>query len=127
MAAKETSTANQTLDKWFGGTDFTPPGTWYIGLLKAGDTELSGGGYARVPVVNNAANFPNAVGKQKAIAAAVVFPTATADWDEALKVGFWDAAGGGNLKFKTSLDDPVTVLNGVEFIFVAGDLVFIEV
>lgn len=124
--AKETSTANENLDKWFGGTNFTPPATWYVGLLKAGDTELSGDGYARVAVTNNPTNFPNASAKQKAIAVSVTFPEATADWDEALKVGFWDAASGGNLKFKTLLDAPVTVLNGIEFVFAAGDLVFIE-
>lgn len=126
MAAKETSTANETLDKWFGATNFTPPATWYVGLLKSGDTELSGSGYARVAVTNNSTNFPAAVAKQKSIAIDVTFPEATADWDEALKVGFWDASSGGNLKFKTLLDAPVTVLAGVEFSFNAGDLVFIE-
>ncbi len=126
MSAKETSTANETLDKWFGGTNFTPPATWYVGLLAAGDTELSGGGYARVAVTNNTTNFPNAAAKQKAIAASVTFPVATADWAEALKVGFWDAASGGNLKFKTLLDAPVTVLDGVEFSFNSGDLIFLE-
>lgn len=126
MAAKETATANLTLDKWFGATNFTPPATWYVGLLKTGDTELSGDGYARVAVTNNTTNFPNASAKQKSIATSVTFPTATADWDEALKVGFWDASTAGNLKFKTLLDEPVTVLDGVEFAFNAGDLVFIE-
>jgi hypothetical protein len=126
MAAKETTTANETLDKWFGADDFTPPVTWYVGLLKTGDTELSGDGYARVAVTNNATNFPAAVAKQKAIATSVTFPVATADWDEALKVGFWDASTGGDLKFKTLMDEPVTVLDGVELSFNAGDLVFLE-
>lgn len=126
MSAKETSTANQTLDLWFGNTAPTPPATWYVGLLAAGDTELSGDGYARVAVTNNTTNFPNAASKTKSIATSVTFPTATADWNEALKVGFWDASTAGNLKFKTLLDAPVTVLNGVEFAFNAGDLVFIE-
>jgi hypothetical protein len=126
MAAKETSTANETLDKWFGGTNFTPPATWYVGLLKTGDTELSGDGYARVAVTNNTTNCPAAVAKQQAIAVSVTFPVATADWDEALKVGLWDAPTGGNLKFKTPIDEPVTVLDGVEFSFNAGDLIFLE-
>ncbi|MBS1797464.1 MAG: hypothetical protein JSS81_26815 [Acidobacteria bacterium] len=126
MPSKETSTANETLDKWFGRSDFTPPATWYVGLLDASDTELSGGGYARVAVANNTTNFPAASAKQKSIAAAVTFPTAAGDWDEAAKVGFWTASTGGTLKFKTLLDAPVTVLDGIEFSFLAGDLVFIE-
>ena len=126
MATKETTTANETLDKWFGATDFTPPATWYVGLLDATETELTGGGYARVAVTNNTTNFPNAVSKQKSSGTAVVFPVATADWNEAIKVGFWTASTGGILKFKTTLDAPVTVLDTVEFSFNAGDLVFQE-
>jgi hypothetical protein len=126
MATKEVSTANETLDKWFGRTDFTPPATWYVGLLDASETELSGGAYARVAVTNNTTNFPNAVSKQKSIATSVTFPTATADWDEAVKVGFWTASSGGTLKFKALLSAPVTVLDTIEFSFNAGDLVFQE-
>lgn len=124
MAAKETSTANQTLDKWFGNTNFTPPATWEIGLLDEGSVELAGGGYARVELTNNSTNFPAASGKEKKIAVEVTFDVATDDWTEAHYIGCWD---GGTLKFKALLVEPVTVPEGIEHTFDANTIIFREI
>jgi hypothetical protein len=126
MAAKELTAKNKTIGKWFGGTDFTPPATWYVALLDASDTELSGNGYARVAVTNNTTNFPTPTTGQNSISIEVTFPVATGDWTEAVKVGLYTASSGGTREFKTLLEEPATVLDGVEFFIPAGSLVFIE-
>ncbi|MGD0012925.1 MAG: hypothetical protein ABSD56_00655, partial [Bryobacteraceae bacterium] len=60
--------ALQTLDMWFGATAPSVPSTWYAALFTtmpsdddgSGLVEVSGYGYARIPVVNNTSNFPAA-------------------------------------------------------------------
>jgi len=98
--------ANKLLDHVFGGGDFTRPATLYIGGLKAGDVEVSGGSYARVAVTNNGTNFPGASGRAKANANAIPFATATADWGFIEAIGIYDASSGGNLLAKVPLAGP---------------------
>jgi len=59
---------NELLDHVFGNAAYTSPATLYIGLststiTDAGGnvTEPVGGSYARVPVTNNATNFPASI------------------------------------------------------------------
>lgn len=64
-----------------------------------GAVEVSGGGYARV--ATSAASWGAATAPPPLIAngAAIVFPTATADWGTIVAAGLYDAASGGNLLF----------------------------
>jgi hypothetical protein len=88
-----------------GGSDFTQPGTVYLALYTVaptsagGGTEVSGGSYARVAVVNNSTNWPAATGggpASKSNGAAFTFPTATAAWGTIVAWGLFDAASAGN-------------------------------
>jgi hypothetical protein len=115
------SHAGEILSKDFGGVDYTPPATWYVGLLSGG-VELSGGSYARVAVTNDASGFPTVTTNLIVNGVAITFPQATADWAQADEVGLWIASSGGSPKYTDDLDSPVTVRTGQTRSFAAGDL-----
>lgn len=95
--------ANKILDHVFGGGDFSRPTVLYISALKAGDVEVTGGGYARVTVTNGLANFPASTGRAKANANTIPFAQATADWGFIEAIGIHDALTGGNMLAKVPL------------------------
>jgi hypothetical protein len=109
---------NKVLNLVFGATAFTPPATLYIGLSlgtsnKTGNcSEPSVGGYARVPLVNNATNFPAAAGGTKTNATVVAFPAPTADWGTVQSLFLSDAATGGNTLAMADLATPKVITNG---------------
>ena len=109
---------NKVLDLVFGATAFTPPATLYVGLSlttsnKAGSySEPSVGGYARVPLVNNATNFPAAAGGTKTNATVVAFPAPTADWGTVLSLFLSDAATGGNVLAMADLATSKVIIHG---------------
>lgn len=89
------------------GQGFTPPANVYFGLYTTAPTDTTSGtemdstaepGYARVAVVNNATNFPNASGAAKSLGTNVVFPTNSGGgpWTAAVAWGIWDASTAGN-------------------------------
>jgi hypothetical protein len=106
-----TAEAAQILNDEFVGV------TWYIGL-RAGNTELSGGSYARVayadwdPTATNVMTNPTSFN----------FAQATADWDPADEVGLYTALSGGSPKYTGFLDNPVIVRTGQTRSFAAGDI-----
>lgn len=109
---------NGLLDHVLGGPNYTRPATLYLGLgldnpLTPAD-EVTGGGYARQAVTNNAANWPAASAGAKACAAAFTFPPATADWGSVRTYGLWDAASGGNLVQWGTLNKPYPVRAGAQ-------------
>jgi hypothetical protein len=65
----------------------------------AGAVEVSGGSYARVATSAGSWNAATAPPPLIANAAAITFPTATADWGTVVAAGLYDAATGGNLLF----------------------------
>src|SRR3972149_591973 len=62
---------NELLDHVLGNAAYAAPATVYFGLYSVGPsdvgggTELTGSGYARIAVTNNATNFPAASGGAK--------------------------------------------------------------
>ena len=126
--SKSAYLSGKLLDHLYGGPDYTRPATVYVALFAdaALTTELSGNGYARAAVPNNATNWPAATGGSKANGAAIVFAAATGDWAQAGAWGLYDASAGGNLLYTGALAAPVTVLNGETARFAAGDLVITE-
>jgi len=84
----------------FGGTTYTPPGTWYVGLLtaipsdSAAGTEVSGGAYARQSVAWTIQTGGTA---QASNTAALTFPAATTDWGTVQWAAVYDALTSGNL------------------------------
>jgi len=113
--------AAELLNKDFGATNYTATATWYVGL-RAGGTELSGNGYARVAVTNNTTNFPNIAANIMVNGTVITFPAASADWATADEVCLFIASSGGTPKYTGILDSPVTVRSGQTRQFAAGDL-----
>lgn len=79
-----------------GGPALALPVNVAVALFSAGPndagtgTELTGGGYARVAVANNATNWP--AGNPKSNGTVITFPQATADWVRAFSWGIYDDA-----------------------------------
>ena len=107
----------------------TGPATTYVGLFTSalsdvgGGTEVSGGSYARVPVVSSLTAW---AGTQAAASTTVstgtngttsnnnvlAFNTPTASWGSITYVGIYDALTGGNLLIWCALTTSKTVNNG---------------
>jgi len=124
---------NLILDTHFGSGS---PATFYIGLTTvvpgalgslSGEPVIGTNGYARVPITNNEANFPDAVGGEKSNANAVSFPQSTGAWalGADLLYYFWaDAASGGNVWQYAALTPPLRSVNasGITLSFAPGEL-----
>ena len=115
---------DKVLDHVFGGVTYTQP-TKHVALYTVaptdtgGGTVVSGGAYAR-----QTSNF-NVSGTNPTTAtnaAAVEYPTATADYGTVVAVGILDASSGGNLLAYANLTASKTVSSGDVFRFDAGDL-----
>ncbi len=113
--------ANSLLDHLLGGGDYTPPATWYVGLLTA-SAEHSESGYARISKTNNTTNFPNASGGAKANGSEVSFGPAGANWAQSTRFGLYTASSGGTAQLVANLSDARTVLNTETATFAVGDL-----
>jgi hypothetical protein len=78
----------------FGIAAYTPAPTYWIGLSStdpgetgAGQTEPSGGSYARVLVTNNTTNWP--AGNPKSNGTVITFPTPSANWLSGTNLGWF--------------------------------------
>lgn len=99
---------------------FTKPAALYVALFTAapsdagGGTEVTGGSYARVQRDPLDANWtaPDTTGGVTANAAAITFPSPTANWGTVTHFGIFDASSGGNLLFHGALGTSKTVNNG---------------
>lgn len=93
---------NHALDAIYGA-GYTPPAILYCALFNVtptsagGGTEVSGGGYARAALANNATSFPNASGGTKSNGVSVTFPAATGAWSPIVAFAWMDAATSGNI------------------------------
>lgn len=123
---------NKVLDHLLGRTTYTAPATVYVALYTTapsdagGGTEVSGGGYARKAVTNDATNWPAASGGSKSNGTAIVFDEASSDWGTVEAFGIFDAASGGNLLYWGAVTPSKTVNNGQTARFPAGSLVISE-
>lgn len=119
---------NAILDHILGGPDFTRPATVYVSLHTADPTdagtgtEVSGNGYARVAVTNNATNWPAASSGAKSNGTTITFPTATGSWGTVSHFGIWDAATNGNLLYHGALNASKAIADGDTASFGVGDL-----
>jgi hypothetical protein len=107
---------NVVLNLFFGSTSYTPPATLYLGLSQIAANKLGmfveppGGGYARVPITNNATNFPSATGGTKSNATVFTFPAPTADWGTVQSLFITD--GAGSVLAMADLTSPKLISNG---------------
>lgn len=81
-----------------------------------GGTEVSGSGYARISITDNATNFPTATSANpsvKSLATSESFPAATADWMSGANVvgfGLYSASTSGTMYYSAyALSGPVLV------------------
>lgn len=109
------------------------PATVYLAAFTAapddtgGGTEVTGGSYARVPVTNDATNFPAAttvsgVGT-KVNGLLIAFPTATADWGNVSHWAIMDDVSAGVLKVWGEVTGSPFVGSGSTLRFGPGALV----
>lgn len=106
------------LDHALGKTAYPMP-TVYVGLLTTVPTEngtlneLTGGGYARVPLVIGAATDDGSSNSQN-----ISFPSATANWGSVVAVGLFDSqsVGTGNLLLYGTLDAAKTIATSDQFV-----------
>jgi len=115
---------DKVLDHVFGGVAYTQP-TKHVALYTVaptdtgGGTEVSGGAYARQTSTFNVSGTDPTTATN---AAAVEYPTATADYGTVVAVGIMDALTSGNLLAYANLTASKTVSSGDVFRFDAGDL-----
>lgn len=118
MSAASDYLENKILDHVLGGSDYTRPATVYAALFTAGPTdsgggtEVSGSGYSRVAITNNATNWPNASGGLKRNGTAITFPVSSGAWGTVTHWAIYDAASGGNLLFHSALSTAKVVGSG---------------
>lgn len=126
------------LDHLVGGSTLAKPTNVYIAVSTAAYsdaatgasmTEVTGGGYGRVAVSNNASNWPNATGSSPALkqnGAPFTFPTASSSWGTLLSFYIVDAASGGNILYGGDLATAKTVGSGDTATFATGTISITE-
>jgi len=123
--------ANKILDYNFGKTAHTPPTTYYVGLSTTvvningtGNTEPSGGSYARVAITNNKTTFTTAATGTLKNDISISFPESSGAWGTITYVFISDAPTGGNIYFFEALPSAKTVQTATTVLFVAAALTF---
>lgn len=102
--------------------------TLYGGLMTTAPSdatagnEPAGGGYVRIPVANNGANFAATSGGIKQTAATIQFPLATALWGSAGYFGWWNSVSGGQFLAYGVCDPIKTVDIDDQLAFKSGDI-----
>lgn len=99
---------------------FTKPSALYVSLHTANPaddasgTEVSGGSYARVQRDPSDSNWTAASATAGVTdnAAAITFPSPTANWGTVTHFGIWDASSAGNLLCYGALTQSKTINNG---------------
>jgi len=115
---------DKVLDHVFGGVAYTAP-TKHVALYTVaptdtgGGTEVTGGSYARQTSTFTVSGTDPTTATN---AAAIEYPTATADYGTVVAVGILDASSSGNLLAYANLTTSKTVSTGDVFRFDAGDL-----
>lgn len=121
--------SNKILDRSFGNTSFSVPATYYIALSTTpvafdgtGETEPSGGSYAREAVTNNKTNFSTAALGILSNAVAIEFTESSSSWGTITHVFISDALSGGNIWYWEALDASRTVATATTVLFAIGGL-----
>lgn len=135
MAGKSDYLEKKVLDHILGNAAYTAPATVYVALFTSapsdsgGGTELSGSGYTRVAVTNNATNFPAATGtnpSEKSNGTDIEWSVALADWGVLEAWGIFDAASSGNLLYWGLVTPTKLIESGRQARFAVGQLIIYE-
>lgn len=110
------------------GIPATAPTNVYIALYltnpgeTGSGTEVSGGGYARMPVTFSSPAESSTGVQSISNNANIVFPTATAAWGTITYVSIMDSSTAGNMLMYIQLSTPKQGLTGTTISFVPGEL-----
>lgn len=128
--------AQAVLDAFLGKTAPTLATTVYAAAFTAlptdagGGTEVSGTGYARVALTNNATNFPNSTTPgglaTKQNGTLINFGTAGGAWGTVVGIGFYDASTAGNLLYWGPLGVSVIVATSQQLQIAIGGVTVTE-
>lgn len=111
--------ANKWLDHLLNGTPLPAPTSIELGLFVSG-VEVTGNGYARKSIVNNATNFPNAPGRVKTLATTQQFADPSGSWGTPNEVRWFDQLG--NTLFSKAIASPRAIGVNAPAVFNAGSL-----
>lgn len=121
--------ANKLLDYNFGGTTYTVPSIYYIGLSTTaisadgtGATEPSVGAYARVAADNNKTTFSVASNSVLKNNIQIQFAESTGNWGTITHIAIYDAATGGNILYYDELPNSRTVEAQTTLLFVPNSI-----
>lgn len=132
---------NKLIDALKRGQALGAPASLHVGLdtvactEAGGGTEVSGGSYARVPVVSSLANWAGTQSAGSTVASSgtsgttsnngvITFATPSAGWGTVVSVRLWDASTAGNAWICTTLGLAKTINSGDTVSFPAGSLTF---
>ena len=124
--AKSNALENIVLDAIYGST--TLFATTYIALLVTdptdadSGTEVTGSGYARLLVAQNATNWPNASGGLKSNGVDFTFAAATGGWTTGNYIGVYDSLTSGTLLHHGALDAALSISDTDVAVIKAGAL-----
>jgi hypothetical protein len=131
--AATTYSANDILNKEFGGTQFTPPANWFLALSTtyssysgSNVSEPTDPNYARVSIANTKANFSTATSGSVYNLNTISWPQSSGSFGTILEVDFFDASASSSshLRHKIILASPRTVSGSSVFSLVPGALSF---
>jgi hypothetical protein len=132
MSAASNYLENAVLNHVLGNTNFTQPGTLYLGLFKndsgqatanletgtlTDEVTTAGSAYVR-----KAITFATASGGSASSSATVTFDAATANWGTITHVAVMDASSAGNVLFYGAVTTSKTIETGDTFQVSSGNL-----
>lgn len=134
-----TNYGENALADYFRGSGITLPTSWHLSFLTAfadgSVTEATGIGLSRVAVTRSLANWAGTQGAGTTLASSgtskttsnngtIDMGTATGSAD-ATHIGFFDASSSGNCWFAFELDTPLSIINGSNPTYAAGEIQFL--
>lgn len=124
---------NKSLDLQFGGTIFTPPNSFYLGLSStsisttgSGCTEPVGNGYTRVAITNDKTKFTVATAGSLLNSTLIAFPTSSGSWGTMTNVALFDNSTSGSIWYYAQLSSPIVIQNLTTLSFAIGAITISE-
>lgn len=124
---------NQSLDLQFGGSSYTPPANYYMGLSTttisssgSNATEPVGASYARVQIPNDKSHFTYASSGCLVNSGSIAFPTSSGSWGTITNIFLSDASTSGSIWFYTVLGSPKIVQDNTLVSWSASAIAFYQ-
>lgn len=133
MGGKSNYLENKILSLILGRTSYTPPAAIFVALFTAspddsgGGAEVSGSGYSRKQITNNASEWDSSTDGERSNVNIVSFGTVgTGGWGTIVAFALMDNNFGGNMLYWGSLETPYETQDGDTVSFPSGSLVVTE-